>query len=88
MPGVMLARIATLVLAAAAACAAGCGPSCNNSSLCAVVGTGADIQVCDGSDYRSCNDSNRGQQVPCVHKPEIAICTTSGWTFVPAPNGP
>jgi hypothetical protein len=80
----MLARIATLVLAAATLAVAGCGPQCNSSSVCAVVGSGSDIQVCDGSDYRSCNDGNRGEQVPCVHRPEIALCTTTGWTFVPA----
>ncbi len=68
--------------------AAGCGPRCDQSSLCAVVGTGDNIQICDGNDYKSCGDNNRGQTIPCVHQQQVAECSPTGWTFLStAPGG-
>ena len=84
----MFARWALSLVVFAVALAAGCGPNCNQASVCAVIGTGADIRVCDGGDYRDCGNGNRGQTVSCSQRAEVAICTTTGWTFVPTGNGP
>jgi hypothetical protein len=86
----MSARVLIWILVSGLFTAAACGPRCDHSSVCAVVGAGTAEQVCDGSDYRSCGDSNRGQMIPCVHTPQTAECTPTGWTFTttPPPSGP
>jgi hypothetical protein len=67
---------------------AGCGAPCNSSSVCAVSGgTGADEQVCDGSDNRLCNDEDRGLTIACKSRAEVAVCTPNGWAFQPAGTG-
>ena len=59
----------------------GCGPVCDSSNKCAVSGHPPDVRVCDGSDFRSCGDGNRGQQVGCTNSPKQAVCTPDGWAF-------
>jgi hypothetical protein len=61
--------------------AAACGPLCDRSSKCALTGHGSDVQLCDGSDFRSCGDGNRGQVVTCDKSPQEAVCAPSGWAF-------
>jgi hypothetical protein len=60
---------------------AGCGPACDSSNVCAVTGHPPDVQLCDGNDYRSCSDGNRGQVVSCVHTSKQAVCSPDGWAF-------
>jgi hypothetical protein len=68
--------------------AVGCGGVCGHSNACAVEGQPPDLKICDGSDYRSCGDGNRGQAVSCVHGAQQAVCTLEGWTFQPASPAP
>jgi hypothetical protein len=70
-----------LLLAASAIALAGCGSICNAQNLCAVTGSGDDVQVCDGGDFRACGDGNRGQVINCPRDFKRAVCTTNGWTF-------
>jgi len=67
--------------------AAGCGPACNASSVCSVTGMGADEQVCDGSNFVTCDDGDRGKTIACMQRAEVAVCTPSGWAFQPAGTG-
>ena len=81
---VFLSTIAALALVAAAF---GCTPPCNSAAVCAVNGQNENATVCDGKDYVSCTDKNRGQVISCVHQPEHAVCTPQGWTFEPTVSG-
>ena len=62
---------------------AGCGALCNTDNACATTGMPGSIQICDGSDFKSCGDSNRGQTVLCPKIAERAICSPNGWTVEP-----
>ena len=57
---------------------AGCGAPCDTNSVCAV---DQNNLVCDGTGFIECGDGNRGQSIPCAHRPEVAICTSTGWTW-------
>jgi hypothetical protein len=70
-----------VALVATTLAAAGCGSICNGQNVCAVTGSGDDIQVCDGGDFRGCGDGNRGQVIQCAQDFRRAVCTTNGWTF-------
>jgi len=69
----------TLVLIAALSSA--CGPRCATESVCAVLGSGANFEVCNGDDWVACDDSTRGVAIACVNSPRTAVCSPSGWTF-------
>lgn len=62
---------------------AGCGQPCDSSHICNVDSDGL---LCDGNDYKACDDSNRGQMIGCQNSPRIAVCTNDGWTFQDAPK--
>jgi hypothetical protein len=76
-------RIAWLVLAATLVTA--CGPICNRGALCAVTNGNDPKQeeVCDGDDFRRCEDKNRGMIIACENKALEAVCTPDGWSFQP-----
>ncbi len=59
----------------------GCGALCNTDNACAVTGMAPDTQVCDGSNFVSCDDSNRGKVVSCPLSNRRATCSPNGWTF-------
>jgi hypothetical protein len=51
-----------------------------------VVGAaGADTEVCNGDDYVTCNDGNRGDVIYCGAQPRKAVCGADGWSFESAP---
>jgi hypothetical protein len=58
--------------------AAGCTQPCDKDHICDI---DSDGQLCDGSDYRKCDDSDRNATVGCMTSPRVAICTPDGWTF-------
>jgi hypothetical protein len=64
---------------------AGCTAPCNPSSVCAVIGSPPNQQVCNGRHYSVCDDNSRGETIGCVSKPQRAVCSPSGWAFEAAP---
>jgi hypothetical protein len=67
---------------------AGCGPVCNSSSLCSVTGgTGIEEQVCDGNNFRSCDQNDQGLTIGCMARNQVAVCTPNGWAFQTAGPG-
>ena len=56
----------------------GCGQPCDSEHLCDV---DSDAKVCDGKNFSSCGDSNRGERIECVRTPRAAVCTPTGWTY-------
>lgn len=81
----MRPSLATFVFAALATLAAACASPCNKGGTCAVEGQGNDLTVCDGSDWQSCGDADRGKIIYCGKGAMAAECTTNGWTFVDVP---
>jgi hypothetical protein len=67
---------------ALAALLGGCGQPCDTYHVCNLDSDGL---LCDGSDYRACDDSDRGKTVGCPALKKIAICSPTGWTFQDAP---
>ena len=64
----------------------GCGPACNSSNICSVSGSPGDQAVGDGSDFRGCNDGDRGLTINCMTRNQRAVCSPNGWAF--EPTGP
>lgn len=62
---------------------AGCGQPCDSNHVCNVDSDGL---LCDGHDYKACDDSDRGQMIGCAPQQRLAICTPNGWTFQDAPK--
>lgn len=63
---------------------AGCTAPCNPASVCAVIGSPPNQQVCNGRHYVPCDDGTRGETISCVNKPQRAVCSPAGWAFEPA----
>ena len=66
---------------------AGCGPHCDRAHVCAVDGRPPNVEVCDGDEFRTCGNGNRGAQIDCGEAPRRAVCTLDGWTFENAEGG-
>lgn len=80
----LLARTLTTLLLPAALAA--CGPPCNQDHRCAVDGVaGQPLAVCNGDEYITCDEGNRGATIFCVSQPRKAICGAGGWAFESAP---
>jgi hypothetical protein len=78
-------RLGCLALVVTLFAGLGCGSVCNGQNLCSVTGSGSDIRVCDGGDFRLCDDNNRGQTINCTHDNRRAVCTPDGWAFETTP---
>lgn len=75
MPRLFLAGIAGLL--GMATLDLGCSPVCNPERACIIDEARL---VCDGSQYRRCDETNRGLRITCSQR-RRAVCTPDGWTI-------
>ena len=68
----------SLGLALVSLTAAGCGQPCDADHTCDLDGDG---KICDGHDFVTCADANRGKRIECGRTPRAAVCSPSGWAY-------
>ena len=82
----LFVRLSSMLLLTASGMLAACGPPCNQARRCAVDGeAGQPLEICNGDDFVTCEDGNRGAVVFCENQSRKVVCGPGGWSFEYAP---